>query len=192
MDSKKIIKIEPDCISINEIYTQSLNYFLGTNGQWILLSTKHMDIEQLFLINVHQSDNLYYIDESCVKFTEHFYNLTVEYLNTINWVKREYTFLRGGTKRAKKYILENDYKKRNKKHKHENVDIESICSLLVMNGINYKDIWDLPIFTFYSCYYRLSKIDEYKNTMQALYSGCIDTDKNPINWDKINWAAIIN
>ena len=44
----------------------------------------------------------------------------------------------------------------------------------------------------YDLYRRLSKVDEYNGTMRALYSGCIDTKKNPINWDKVNWAAIIN
>lgn len=143
-------------------------------------------------MNVKQDGDMYYIDENCVKFTEHFYHLTTDFLESINWTKREYTFLKGGTKRAKKYILENDYKKRKKSHSKANIDIESICSLLVMSGIDYEKIWNLPIFAFYSCYYRLSKIDEYKNTIQALYGGCIDTEKNPINWDKINWASVIN
>ena len=35
------------------------------------------------------------------------------------------------------------------------------------------------------------KIEEYNNTMSALYAGGIDTKKNPINWDKINWSSVI-
>ena len=44
----------------------------------------------------------------------------------------------------------------------------------------------------YELYYRYIKIDDWKNTMQALHSGCIDTKKNPIEWEKINWSSVIN
>jgi len=38
---------------------------------------------------------------------------------------------------------------------------------------------------------RFEKIDEYKSTMQGIYSGCIDTQKHPVDWEKINWAAVV-
>lgn len=92
-------------------------------------------------------------------------------------------------------LLEQEYRRRESREKNNrksNVDLGSLVSALIARGQPYKEIWDYPIYMIYDLYRRLSKVDEYNGTMRALYSGCIDTKKNPINWDKVNWAAIIN
>ena len=86
--------------------------------------------------------------------------------------------------------LRNTFSNNNTKHK-ETVTLESIVSSLVARGQAYSEVINYPIYVIYNQYYRLIKVDEYQNTLRALYGGCLDTKKNPIQWDKINWSSII-
>lgn len=192
----QIFSTEESCGAINTLYRDSLNYFLGLNGTYIILTkeSKDSEVKQTYLQYVEPyKDDEYMIKPSSFKFTEHFYNILIEYLNTINWVQREYQFTKSGNKRTKKYILKNDYRKRQKEKKEEpSITLDTIVSALITRGQSWKDIWDYPIYTVYDLYHRTIKIDEWSNTMAALNNGNIDTKKNPINWEKINWASIIN
>ena len=192
-DNNRLLKIESNCAIINEIYRDAFNFFFGLNGEYVLLQYINNDIKQFIICNA-KTDKCggYFIDSSSFKFTQYFYEISSKYLRDINWIKQDYDFLSGGNKKAKKYILENDYKKRKKKNKTAIITLESIVSSLIANGQNYKYIWDYPIYTIYNIYHRYIKINEYKNTTTAYYSGCIDTKKNPINWEKINWSSVIN
>lgn len=189
--------LEDHCLAIGDSYRDALNFFFKLSGEYIILEKSINGIPQRIIYNVvpHIRDDkvLYYdLKKDAFKFTKFFYELTVKFLNKINWAKRDYDFLKGGTKGARKYILKNTLYKDRKKDKKNIITIESIASSLVAKGIPYTDIWNLPIYSLYSIYYRLVKMDEYNNTITALYSGCIDTKKNPINWEKINWSSVIN
>ena len=187
-------------LAIDGVLKEALNFFLNLQGEFILVekAIENSDQYQVILCNAQfkeevideneEKHNLYFVDEDNFKFTELYYNKTVEFLKQINWINIEYDFVKGGTKNAKIYILKNLYKKRNKSKK-QNIDISTINSSIIAKGI--KNTWDMPIYAFYDCYYRLVKIDEYNNTMSALYAGGIDTKKNPINWEKINWSSVI-
>lgn len=188
--SDSIIDIEMDSLFIGESFRNALNYFLSLNCYYIVLQIKKNENKQTILLTVNKDENGYYIDENSVKFTEHYYHLMLDFLKNIHWISDDYEFTHGGNKRAKKYILENDYKKRKKKHKSL-IDLQSIISSLVVKGQNYFAILNYPVFVVYELYYRLLKIDSYDNTTNAIYSGCYDTKKHPINWDKINWTSII-
>ena len=174
---------------------EALNYFLNMSGEFIFVqkeienSTKMQTILFNVQEKIEENNQTYYIiKEDCLKFTEYYYLLIVDYLKKINWINIDYDFTRGGSRNAKIYILKQTYKKR-KKNKKNNIDISTINSALTAKNLN---TWAMPIYSFYECYYRLVKFDEYQNTMSALYSGGIDTKKNPVNWEKINWASIIN
>lgn len=189
--SDSIIDIEMDSLFIGESFRNALNYFLSLDCYYIVLQIKKNENKQTILLTVNKDENGYYIDENSVKFTEHYYHLMLDFLKNIHWISNDYEFTHGGNKKAKKYILENDYKKRKKKHKSL-IDLQSIISSLVVKGQNYFAIFNYPVFVVYELYYRLLKIDSYDNTTNAIYSGCYDTKKHPINWDKINWTSIIN
>ena len=189
--SDSIIDIEMDSLFIGESFRNALNYFLSLDCYYIVLQIKKNENKQTILLTVNKDENGYYIDENSVKFTEHYYHLMLDFLKNIHWISNDYEFTHGGNKKAKKYILENDYKKRKKKHKSL-IDLQSIISSLVVKGQNYFAILNYPVFVVYELYYRLLKIDSYDNTTNAIYSGCYDTKKHPINWDKINWTSIIN
>ena len=164
IDGDNLIYVEENCLFINEEMRDALNW--------------------------SEKFELYTLEKDCFKFTEYHYNITKEYLRDINWFHPEYDFVHGGNKRAKKYILKQQYNQRNKKHK-ETVTLESIVSSLVARGQAYSEVINYPIYVIYNQYYRLIKVDEYQNTLRALYGGCLDTKKNPIQWDKINWSSII-
>ena len=190
--------IENECMVIDSTYRDALNYFLGTEGEYIVLEINSGNTTQKVLCNVipyvKNNNIIYYtFDKNSFKFTKTFYESSKSFLDKINWMKRNYDYLKGGTKGAKKYILKNTlYKERKREKKKEpNVTLESIVSSLVAKGTSFCDIWDMPIYSIYDLYYRHIKIDDYKNTVSALYNGCIDTKKNPINWEKINWANVI-
>lgn len=192
----KLIYVEDNCLFINEFMRDALNFFLGFDTEYIVLAITKDGTKQNVIYALKWSDefNLYTLEKDCFKFTEIFYNITKEYLKDINWFhpkpEPQYDFVHGGNKSAKKYILKQVYQQRKRK-RGENVSLESIASSLVARGQRYKDVLDYPIYVVYNQYYRLVKIDEYNNTMQALYSGCLNTKEHPIQWDKINWSSII-
>lgn len=189
----KLNRVEDNCLTIEPLYRDTLNFFLGLNGEYIVLEQQIDNVPQMVIYNI-KSDKYgdYYVDNKCFKFTNFFYEITTDFLKKINWITLEYDFVNGGNKRAKKYILKNNYnaRKRNKEKK-SNITLDSVVSSLITRQQDAVHIWDYSIYLVYSVYYRLVKIDEYKNTVNALYSGCIDTKKNPINWEKINWSSII-
>lgn len=188
--SDDTIGIEMDCLFINNSFRCALNYFLSLDCYYIVLQIKKDNNKQTVLLTVDKDENGYYIDENSVKFTEHYYHLMLDFLKNIHWISNDYEFTHGGNKKAKKYILNNDYKKRKKKYTPL-IDIQSIISSLVIKGQNYFDILNYPVFVIYELYYRLLKIDSYDNTTKAIYGGCYDSKKHPINWDKLNWTSII-
>ena len=192
-----ISEIVIDANAINNLYRDSLNFFFNTTGEYIIWGN-NKDIGKptdIYLLNVNKNkttkEDSFLLNESNFKFTNHFYNVMLEVLRKVNWIKQDYDFLKGGSKYAKKYILKQNYKDR-KKNKKGTIDLNSIISSLVAKGQRYEDILNYSIYLIYDLYYRLVKIDEWDNTMTALNSGCLDTKKHPIDIEKINWAAIIN
>ena len=192
IDDGELIYTEDECLFVNEEIRNALNYFLNLKCEYIILSITKDDTKQNVIYSLDWSEKfgLYILKKDCFKFTEYHYNIAKDYLRDINWFHPEYEFTHGGNKKAKKYILEYDYKKRKKKNR-ETVTLESIVSSLVARGQPYSEVINYPIYVVYNQYYRLVKVDEYQNTIHALYSGCLDTKKNPINWEKINWSSII-
>lgn len=199
-DNKSIkVQINNDiiqAIGISEEQQQAFNFFLDKDCEYIILDKKDIDKEtssDVLIVSVDYIDenrDICYISDDSLKISESVYNDIVSFLKKANWMSFDYEFTKGGTKKAKKYILEHDYKAR-KKHKQSNITLSSIVSSLIAKGQSYDDIWGFPIYMIYDLYYRYIKIDDWSNTMHALHSGCIDTKKNPINWDKINWSSII-
>lgn len=182
-------------VAIEGNIKEALQFFLNLEGEFVLLEKQipNSDEYQIIICNAKFKEQteegvVYFVNEDSFKFTELYYNKVVEFLKLINWINIEYDFVKGGTKNAKIYILKNLYKKR-KKNKKQLIDISTINSSITAKG--KEDTWNMPIYAFYDCYYRLVKIDEYNNTMSALYAGGIDTKKNPINWEKINWSSVI-
>ena len=177
---------------INKEYTNALNYFFETDGIWFTSSITACGIQQLVLINAKEKHGIYYLDsnDKPLQINESVYNNMVDGLAKLNWIKKEYQFTKGGTKDATTYFLEMEYRERIKKKK-DRITISTIFSSLVAKGHRYKDVKKYPVYFFYESYFRLLKISEYENTMQALYNGCIDTKNHPINYEKIDWSSII-
>lgn len=192
VEDNKLIYTEEKCLFLNEEMRDALNYFFNLKCEYIILAITKNNVKQniIYVLNWSDEFNLFILEKDCLKITEYFYNIFKDYLKDVNWFHPKYDFIHGGNKKAKKYILEQEYKKRKKKSK-ENVSLESIASSLVARGQPYSEVINYPIYMIYNQYYRLVKVDEYNNTMQALYSGCLDTKKNPIQWEKINWSSII-
>lgn len=192
-ENNNIVYIEKDCMCISKMYEDALNFFFQLNGKYIVLEKKNGESSQLILCNVKLNEkNKYTLESSSFKFTKYLYELLIPFLKEINWINDYYDFTHGGNKRAKKTILLHHYNSRHSKHrKMSYITLDSIVSSLISSGHNFKDIWDYPIYLIYDQYYRTIKINEYNNTINALYNGCIDTKKNPINWEKINWSAVI-
>ena len=199
VDSRGInLKVDDDiiqAIAISESQRDAFNFFLNKSGEYIIMDKKQPDELEpsVVMVSAKYTDDTHetcYIDEDSCKISEEVYNDIVFFLKKANWATFDYEFTKGGTKKAKKYILEHDYKA-SIKHKKSNITLSSIVSSLIAKGQSYDDIWGFPIYMIYDLYYRYIKIDDWDNTMHALHSGCIDTQKNPINWDKINWSSII-
>lgn len=190
-----VYRIDSNCVLINSDYRDALNYFLSLDCEYMVMTVGTGDNEQITLRSLNREGNILIFNKDNFQFTESFYLQMVEYLRQINDYHPDYYWKKCPTKRGKKMLLEQEYRRRESREKNNrksNVDLGSLVSALIARGQPYKEIWDYPIYMIYDLYRRLSKVDEYNGTMRALYSGCIDTKKNPINWDKVNWAAIIN
>lgn len=190
--------------SVNILVEQGLNYFFNKEGHYIFITDSKNATEEnkptIYLLNVDKEG---YIGEDSFKFAEPLYHLLVEFLNTITWndsvpffmkelkAKNPNSNIKIGNKRLLKALLENAYKKRNAKHK-TSVTFDSIVSALIAEHHNNEQIWNFPLYLVYDQYYRTNKIKAYSETMAALNSGCYDTKKHPINWEKIDWASVIN
>lgn len=190
-----VYRIDSNCVLINSDYRDALNYFLSLDCEYMVMTVGTGDNEQITLRSLNRDGNMLVFNKDNFQFTESFYLQMVEYLRQINDYHPDYYWKKCPTKRGKKMLLEQEYRRRESREKNNrksNIDLGSLVSALIARGQPYKEIWDYPIYMIYDLYRRLSKVDEYNGTMRALYSGCIDTKKNPINWDKVNWAAIIN
>ena len=190
-----VYRIDSNCVLINSDYRDALNYVLSLDCEYMVMTVGTGDNEQITLRSLNREGNMLIFNKDNFQFTESFYLQMVEYLRQINDYHPDYYWKKCPTKRGKKMLLEQEYRRRESREKNNrksNVDLGSLVSALIARGQPYKEIWDYPIYMIYDLYRRLSKVDEYNGTMRALYSGCIDTKKNPINWDKVNWAAIIN
>ena len=201
-NNKKTIRIkldgedfETEGIFLSKNATKALNYFLGLKGEYVFIIKQIENTEEKQIIINHckqDETGKLYTDDDSLKFTETHYNEFKNFLRTINWEKedKEIDFQNGGTRKAKEYMLRQKYKKR-KKNKKGDINFSSIISSLIAKGINYEDIWKLPIYEIYELYYRFNKIVSYENTANAFYTGNIDTKKATINWSEIDWSAII-
>ena len=187
----------------NIVVEEALNYFFNKTGHYIFITDNKNKQEEdkpiVYLMNIGE-DGI--ITDNAFKFTEVLYHLLVEFLNIITWNDGVPLFMRElksknagvdvkiGNKRLLKALLENAYKKRNSKHK-SSVTFDSIVSALIAEQHNSEQIWNFPLYLVYDQYHRVNKIKVYSETMAALNSGCYDTKKHPINWEKIDWASVI-
>lgn len=197
---------ESNCTFVNDDYRDALNYFFRSNdanevsnNEYIVLSMKGKDGKNHFVIRslITEGDNFILLKDS-FQLTEPFYYKTVNFLREVNWYSNKGSgqYVAIGdldmcpTKRGKKMLLEECYRRR-KHPKKGNIDLASIVSSLEVRGQDHDKLLTYPIYTIYDMYYRLSKVDNYQETMQTLHSGYYDIKKHPIDFDKINWSAII-
>lgn len=192
-DNDNIKSIPNKSILINDDFCKAIGFFTDVSTDYIVYNTD----DNMVLLSVNKdSDGFYYYTDNSFMFTEYCYNICKQFLSKINWIdNKDYDVIHGGTKYAKKYILQNEYNCRMddlKRHKPPLITLDSITSSLMAKGISPKEIWDLPIYLIYNLYYRYIQFESWNGTTQALYNGCVDTKKHPINWEKINWSKIID
>lgn len=182
---------EPSML-IDEMIGNALSFFINTTNKYAI----RIKDDTMSLVNVTKvSKNLYKYNENSFVLTEMSYHMIQQFISEINWLsKKDHDVVHGGTKRAKKYILEMEYKARidNAKRHRETITLDSIVSSLIAKGVSYDEIWNMPIYMIYDQYQRHVQLNQWDNTMRTLSSGNLDTKKHPINWDKINWSRVLN
>ena len=105
-DGEVVSEMDEECVVINNDMSNALNYFLNLNGKWIVLGRTVGETTQIFLLSANYEDDKLYIERDSVKFNEQAYYMIVEYLRKVNWINPEYKFLKGGTKKTKRIILQ--------------------------------------------------------------------------------------
>lgn len=181
-------------VKVSDALKDAINFIFSksSNSEYVFtIRSNEGEETDTFLCEAELQNQRYVLKEGSFRFTKDLYNKLSLYLCKINWIKKKYDFLKGGNKTAKKMILRNAYNQRKRQKKKEFFTFESMISSVIAKGVPYKDIWDYPIFFVYDQFYRYTKIEDYQNTMSALYAGGIDTDKNPIKWEEINWSSVI-
>ena len=94
---------------------------------------------------------------------------------------------------TKKYMIDRERKKikRNMNKENKSMLKPLISSMVNHNGFkyNYSTVWDLPISAFNESVSKIQKYVTYTQTMQGVYSGCIDLKKSQININELNWLS---
>lgn len=181
-------------IMINREYGNALKYFTRQPSTFVIEEDDNKNI--ILVCATIDANGMFFYDSNSFVFSEHSYIMCRQFLKRINWsASKEYNVVKGGTKYAKKYILENEYKIRMddlKKKRESSVTLDSITSSLMAKGISVTEIWNMPIYLVYNLYYRYIQFANWDGTTTALYTGNIDTKKHPVNWTKINWSKVID
>lgn len=98
-----------------------------------------------------------------------------------------------GNMMAKKRLIEKMRRKENKQKKEGfTSQLSNMISLIVNSGLNnytYDSIQNITVSQLFDSYYRINKVDNYKNIMTGLYHGMVDSEK--INLESISWATNI-
>lgn len=171
---------------------KALSFFIGVEGEIAV----YIDNEQYLLVKIHPGVyDMYTFTTEDIVLTELSYTMCRDGLKLFNRIEgKNDDVVHGASKIVKKTMLKYAYINRMddlKKKRNPDVTLDSIVSSLIARGISYNEIWDFPIYTVYDQYYRQIHFDQWNSTMAALASGNIDTKKNPIRWDKINWSRVI-
>lgn len=109
--------------------------------------------------------------------------------------KNEFNLASDASPLAKKMILDEkkrEMKKAKKRKKPWESQLANYISALAWNndvGINMTNIWEMPIYVFYQGLQRKRQGDSFKNIMQGIYAGTIDS-KN-LDMETIDWTARI-
>lgn len=194
-NNNELLKVETGCVIINSGIRDALNFFLFLDGEYaILVEIDEEGKENNLIVNLeYDNDGLYKINPQCFILDESKFNKMFEFLRDINLIKKEKVLESKLTKKGvKKTHLKYSYDERKSKIGKSSVSLDSIVSSLIVKQQNFKELWEYPIYTIYDTYYRMIHIENYNNTVRAYSSGTIDTKKNPIKWDKINWSNKIN
>jgi len=134
-----------------------------------------------------------YNKENEVAINEYYFMKISDYIKKINFMPKKSDFDGCAGKIAKLYKLERQQRRRKWESKIKSkINLSSMISSLIWKGNKGVEIWELPIYSIYEGYFRLSAIDNYDKTMTALYSGNIDTTKNKIDVENINWSNVIS
>ncbi|MEY8365738.1 hypothetical protein AALA22_08860 [Anaerovoracaceae bacterium 41-7] len=113
------------------------------------------------------------------------YELIVHHIRELNGLKRNYKV--AGNKKARRFYMEEERKILERKIK-ENAGkppestLEPLISALVNNAdfkYDYTNVWSLPIYTLFDSAKRISKIVNYRNLMNGIYTGNVDSKKIP-------------
>lgn len=138
------------------------------------------------------TDRFYlYCKDLDINMNENLFMQMSSFIRSINFISSKTELDLCGNKRTKKYLLQQQYKKRTRKYK-SNIDLTSMVSAMLWKSGIGEEIWNYPIYRVYEGYYRLHSIENYNHTMFGLYSGNIDTKKTKIDLEKINWSNIID
>lgn len=188
-----LLKIETDCILVNPQHRDAINFFFKKEGEYIALKQNINNLPQVILFNAKYDDNgdLFVDIENSFKFTKFLYDSSYDFLMKMNWVEKDKLLPKAGNKRAKIYIMQQNYRKRKKKKGKKGIGLDSIVSSLIAHGKPSDDIWNYPIYLVYDQFYRLMKMKNYDNLSLGYYTGNIDTTKNPIKWDESIWYGSI-
>lgn len=150
-------------------------------------------LEFSLAIDEKTKEVILYNKENNIRINELSFNLVAQYLRQINFISDSelyYELKHAGSKGTALYIMKQISKER--KITKSTIDLQSITSALLWKTGLGKKIFDFPIFAIYEGYARLNAIDNWDKTITAYYAGTIDTDKKPINFEKLSWFKILN
>lgn len=108
------------------------------------------------------------------------YREIVSYLRAVNRLSDKIEY-KVGNKKAKEFLISRMRRKLQKRNKGNNEDVfANMCSALINRTeckYDYNSILELKISQFYDSFYRIVKIDEYKNHVMGLYCNSMAFNK---------------
>ena len=112
----------------------------------------------------------------------------------VNHVRKMHNFKRHnvicGNLPMRKYLISEARARLNKQEEFKSILTPLISAMINSAGFKYgcNEVWDLKIYAFMDSVNRIQLIKNYEQTMQGVYSGCIDYN-NIKNKSQLNWLG---
>ncbi len=113
-----------------------------------------------------------------------------KFVREMNVISDEIEFKAGNERMRKSLIDRNRRKQKKEAGKTFESQLSNLISLAVNHEgfkYNYDTVLDLRISQFYDAYYRLNKIENYRQTMSGVYAGTISFEK--LDKSHLSWAG---
>lgn len=188
-----ILDLEEKNIKYENIsdYEMFLYLYKSINKEESYLLFKDLDFSKFEICtNIQNNQVILYDKENDIVIDKYIYQVIVDYLRKSHGLHRNNVIC--GNLAMREVLLEEAEVRRHRKNDNKSILKPLISSMINTKEFKYghNEIWNMKINAFIDSISRISLIKNYEQTMQGLYSGCLDYKH--INKTNLNWMKELN